>query len=64
MTALMIFQPIWLPEPVDRDDYYPMQLSKSMELNGSKELLSWRKRKIVHRYHKRNRYIHPEKYAH
>ena len=59
------FQQTNLAEPVDCDDSGLMQLPKSIKLQTSGAALSRRtSRKVVLRYDKPNRNIHPEKYLH
>ena len=59
------FQQTNLAEPVDCDDNGLMQLPKSIKLQTSSAVLSRRtSRKVVLRYDKPNRNIHPEKYLH
>ena len=53
----------YLPDPTDTNDSKLMELSKLINLSASGEILSRRKRKIVLKYHKPNKEIHPEKYA-
>ena len=58
------FQSNNLQDPMDRNDSKLMELPKLIKLAASGEILSRRNRKIVLRYHKPDKEIHPEKYAH
>ena len=49
---------------MDRNDSKLMELPKLIKLSASGEILSRRNRKIVLRYHKPDKEIQPEKYAH
>ena len=58
------FQSNNLQDPMDRNDSKLMELPKLIKLSASGEILSRRNRKIDLRYHKPDKEIHPEKYAH
>ena len=58
------FQSNNLQDPMDRNDSKLMELPKLIKLAASGEILSRRNRKIVLRYHKPDKEIQPEKYAH
>ena len=52
-----------LPDPIDTNDSKLMELLKLIKLSASGKIFSRRNRKIVLRYHKPNKEIHPEKYT-
>ena len=58
------FQSNNLPDLIDTNDSKLMEFPKLIKLSVSGEILSRRNRKIVFRYHKPNKKIHPQKYAH
>ena len=58
------FQSNNLQDPMDRNDSKLMELPKLIKLSASGEILSRRNRKIDLRYHKPDKEIQPEKYAH
>ena len=57
------FQSNNLPDPIVTNDIKLMEFPKLIELSALGETLSRRNRKIVLRYHKPNKEIHPEKYV-
>ena len=52
-----------LPDLIDTNDSKLMELLKLIKLSASGKIFSRRNRKIVLRYHKPNKEIHPEKYT-
>ena len=58
------FQSNSMPDPIDTNDSNLMELPKLIKLSTSTEMLYRHNRKIVLRYHKPNKEIHPEKYTH
>ena len=58
------FQSDNLPDPIDTNDNKLIEFPKLIKLSAWGEILSRRNRKIVLRYHKPNKEIHPEKYVH
>ena len=58
------FQSNNLPDPIDTNDSQLMEFPKLIKFSATGEILSRRNRKIVLRYQKPNKEIHPEKSAH